>query len=377
MKISDNIIKEQLKNVYFLCGGAYGGKTTMAKILEEKYGFYRYRQGDHYSEYEDIAKPEYQPALCLERSKDWHGFFSHEPRKYADWMQQELREEAEFVITDLIKIPNNKKVIVDAIIPIDILKEISDYEHVILLFAPDDMKRKHYFERADKEEVYQFILSFPDGEALLKNVIEALNIDNQKERDNIVKSGFKYIERTDEDTIEGTLDIIEQHFGLSPQSANVKKENVIDAIEIRKVDKDTKLLNKLLDFVGNFSWEDVKEHTLLMINNWVFTDWETMFVAMIDEQIVGMASIMKTDYYPLPEIYPWISSVFVTEEYRGHRISGKMIDFANKYAKENGFDRTYIPSEHVGLYEKYGYQYVKDIVNYGNGIDRLYIKELK
>ncbi len=39
MKISDNIIKEQLKNVYFLCGGAYGGKTTMANLLEEKYGF--------------------------------------------------------------------------------------------------------------------------------------------------------------------------------------------------------------------------------------------------------------------------------------------------------------------------------------------------
>ena len=64
MKISDNIIKEQLKNVYFLCGGAYGGKTTMAKLLEEKYGFYRYRQGDHYGEYEAIAKPEYQSALC-------------------------------------------------------------------------------------------------------------------------------------------------------------------------------------------------------------------------------------------------------------------------------------------------------------------------
>ena len=47
MKIANNIIKEHLKNVYFLCGGAYGGKTTMAKLLEEKHGFIRYRQGDH------------------------------------------------------------------------------------------------------------------------------------------------------------------------------------------------------------------------------------------------------------------------------------------------------------------------------------------
>lgn len=147
-------------------------------------------------------------------------------------------------------------------------------------------------------------------------------------------------------------------------------------IEIQKVEKDTELADKLMNFVQNFSWEEVKEHTLRMLRNWEFSDWETMFAAMADGQVVGMTSIMKTDYYPLPEIFPWISSVFVAEEYRGHRISEKMIAFANEYAREKGFDRTYIPSEHTGLYEKYGYRYLKDIVNYGNGTDRLYVKEI-
>lgn len=373
MNISDNIIKEQLKNVYFICGGAYGGKTTMAKILEEKYGFYRYRQGEHYDEYVAIANPKYQPALCLDRRSDWHGFFSQDPRKYADWMKQELAEEAEFVIADLLKISQNQKVIVDAIIPIDILMKISDYEHVILLFAPDEMKRQHYFDRADKDEVYQFILSFPDGDELLANVIEALNIDNQKERTEIINSGFKYIERTDSDTIKETLSTIENHFGFGEE--NIGEEMNIEKVEIRKVDRDTVLVDKLLDFVENFSWEEVKEHTLWMIRSWSFSEWETPFVAMIDGRIIGMASIMKTDYYPLPEIYPWVSSVFVSEEYRGYRISEKLIEFANAYAKDKGFEMTYIPSEHIGLYEKYGYRYVRDIVNYGNGIDRLYVRE--
>lgn len=39
----------------------------------------------------------------------------------------------------------------------------------------------------------------------------------------------------------------------------------IDSLEIRKVDKDTELAEKLLDFVENFSWEEVKEHTVMMI----------------------------------------------------------------------------------------------------------------
>lgn len=42
-----------------------------------------------------------------------------------------------------------------------------------------------------------------------------------------------------------------------------------------------------------FSWEDVKEHMLEMLQAWAFTDWETPFVAIVDGKIVGMAFIMK------------------------------------------------------------------------------------
>ena len=145
---------------------------------------------------------------------------------------------------------------------------------------------------------------------------------------------------------------------------------------IQKVDKDTDLTKKLLEFIENFSWVEVKEHMLQVVKNWEFTEWETPFVATIEGEIVGITTIAKTDYYPLPEIYPWISCIFVCEKYRGHRISEKLIDYANEYAKSQGFNRTYIPTEFIGLYEKYGYKYIKDIANYGNGIDRLYVKEL-
>ena len=151
----------------------------------------------------------------------------------------------------------------------------------------------------------------------------------------------------------------------------------IDLVEIQKVDKNTYLADDLLNFVENFSWLDVKEHTVKVIQNWEFEDWETPFVAMVNGQIVGMVTIMKSDYYPLPEVFPWISTLFVSETFRGNRISGKLIDFANEYAKDIGFNRTYIPTGHIGLYEKYGYCYIKDIVNYGGDTDRLYTKELR
>ncbi len=150
----------------------------------------------------------------------------------------------------------------------------------------------------------------------------------------------------------------------------------MEPLEIKKVEKSTDLAVQLIRFVENFSWEEVQAHMLGELRAWSFTDWETPFAAVLHGRIVGIAYIRKTDYYPLPEIYPWISGVFVAEEYRGHRISEKLIAFANEYAKENGFEKTYIPSIHVGLYEKYGYRYLGDIVNYGNGTDRLYGKKI-
>ena len=149
-----------------------------------------------------------------------------------------------------------------------------------------------------------------------------------------------------------------------------------DCVQICMLEKDSKQAEELLMYVENCSWYEAREHIAANIRNWVYKDWEKMFIAVCNGKIVGMTSFMKTDYYPLPDIFPWISGVFVSEEYRGRRISGEMIGFANQYAKAIGFHRTYIPSEFFGLYEKYGYTYVKDIVNYGGGTDHLFVKEL-
>lgn len=109
---------------------------------------------------------------------------------------------------------------------------------------------------------------------------------------------------------------------------------------IIKVDRDTELAKMLLSFAENCSWDGVKDHIADMLRSWTFSDWETMFAAIADGKIVGMASVMKTDYYPLAEIYPWVSCVFVSEDFRGQKISGELIEYANRYLKENGFGRS-------------------------------------
>lgn len=57
---------------------------------------------------------------------------------------------------------------------------------------------------------------------------------------------------------------------------------ISELLKIQKVDKNTELMNLLLNFVENFSWTEVKEHTLSTIKNWEYKKWETPFAAMID-----------------------------------------------------------------------------------------------
>lgn len=145
---------------------------------------------------------------------------------------------------------------------------------------------------------------------------------------------------------------------------------------IERVQHGSRLEKQLVLFVQDCSWNEVKEHLLRELETWDHEEWESFFVAFSDEKIIGMISILKEDYYPLPGISPWLSSIFVSENYRGQGICGQMIEYVNAYAREQGFQKTYIPSIHTGLYEKYGYVYLRDIVNYGGGTDRLYVREL-
>ena len=148
------------------------------------------------------------------------------------------------------------------------------------------------------------------------------------------------------------------------------------SVSVEKVERDTPRAEELLRFIENCSWEEAKNHLAELVRNWDFTGDEAVFAAVADNRIVGMATFMMTDYYPLPEIFPWVSSVFVDEAYRGRRISGLLIGRANEYAKSLGYERTYIPSSFFGLYEKYGYRYLRDIVNYGGEVDHLFVRDL-
>lgn len=220
MNIETNILKHYLRNVYFITGTAYAGKSTMVKMLAEKYDMVFCGENYFCAVTDVVADPAIQPDLCYRQTmKDWKEFVTRTPEEYERWIYGTGREAAGFEIAELISLSRDKKVIVDTNIPLDILKEISDYDHVAVMLSPQSMSVERFFDRSDPEK--QFLLNVIDScenpEEVMENYRKGLALINNKEHyEEFENSGFFTLVRENDgrDTREEVCEKLAEHFGL-------------------------------------------------------------------------------------------------------------------------------------------------------------------
>ena len=220
MYIENNILRYYLRNVYFITGTAYAGKSTAVRMLAERYDMVFCGENYFSAVTDEAAQPDLQPDLCYMRSlKDWKDFVTRSPEEYERWMFNTGREAAGFEVAELISLSRNRKVIADTSIPIDILKEISDYDHVAVMLSPQSMSVERFFDRSDpdKQFLLQVIESCENPEAVMENYRQGLaRINSREHYEAYANSGFFTVIRADDgtDTREAVCERIAKHFGL-------------------------------------------------------------------------------------------------------------------------------------------------------------------
>ena len=101
-----------------------------------------------------------------------------------------------------------------------------------------------------------------------------------------------------------------------------------------------------------------------------------LFLMVEEENVVAFCTLTRKDCIDDDSLFPWIGFVFTSQEYRGQRYSGVVMDYACNKAKEQGFDTVYLATDHIGLYEKYGFSYIESRMDVYNEMSRIYCREL-
>ena len=134
-------------------------------------------------------------------------------------------------------------------------------------------------------------------------------------------------------------------------------------MEIVKINKEDSLFKEIVDIY--FEWWGYK-----YFDNDSFYDYyksvledkdlPRLYALLDNNSLVGMYELNDHDRINVSES-PFLSNVFVKEEYRGNGYSRLLINDAIKEAKDLGYETLYLRSHHENYYEKFGFVLLKEV----------------
>ena len=108
-----------------------------------------------------------------------------------------------------------------------------------------------------------------------------------------------------------------------------------------------------------------------------FLDWERIFIATENNKIIWFCTFTKEDWIPDCDYSPFVWFIFVDKNHRWKRVSEKMINEAETYAKSLNFKKLYIVSDHKWLYEKYWFEKVDEKSDEMWRIESIFCRNIK
>ena len=213
MIIQDNVIKEYLKNVLFVTGTACGGKSTISRALAERHNLLLFDIDQQFDRHKQLSDPAFQPAMN-KTFRNADEFFGRSVDEYRQWLLDNTREQLDFVLLDLIRLSHARPVVCDCHLTLEQVEKLTDPARVVFLLKEPSSIIEDYCNRPDHQGFSSFINSASDpvkAKATCNETLRSLNADFYRA---VKRSEYFWVERTQDSTVQKTVDLVERHFGF-------------------------------------------------------------------------------------------------------------------------------------------------------------------
>ncbi len=213
MIFQDNVIKEFLKNVYFVTGTPCGGKTTISRELAKRHNLLVYDIDEQFVNHQKLSNAAFQPAMN-KTFKNADEFYGRSVDEYKKWLLDNTREQLDFVLLDLIRLSQNQIVLCDCHLTMEQAQKITEPSRIVFLIKEPSNLIDDYCNRPDHQDFFRFINSASDVEKAKETCNETLRSLNEKHYSDIKESDYFWLERTSESTVEDTVQKVERYFKM-------------------------------------------------------------------------------------------------------------------------------------------------------------------
>ena len=358
MIFQDNVIKEYLKNVYFITGTPCGGKTTISRELGKRYNLLVYDIDEQFEKHQKISNPAFQPSMN-KAFNDADEFFGRTVEEYKKWLIDNTREQLDFVLLDLIRLSQNQIVLCDCHLTVEEADKLTEASRIVFLIKEPSDLVDDYCNRPDHQAFSDFINSTSDIEKAKAICNATLKSLNEKRCNDIKCSNYFWIERTENSTVNETVRKVEQHFGL------VGKDFSMDTFEIRYMQMDDK------DF-----WYCLDKHL-------PETEFENKvrdrrgYILLENRKPIGLLR-----YNLFWDNTPFCTMLFIDWNYHNKGYGKMLMEYWEKDMKSQGYGMlltsTQVDEDAQHFYRKLGYKdcggFVIDIPGYEQPMEMFLVK---
>lgn len=96
------------------------------------------------------------------------------------------------------------------------------------------------------------------------------------------------------------------------------------------------------------------------------------FIALEDERLVGTVGLWRCDLITRQDLFPWLAALNVDDAARGKGLAGQLQQHVISCAAQAGYETLHLWSACRDFYERYGWQYIGDALEYPDKTVHLY-----